>query len=176
MIIRSFLLAGVVLAAAVHFQPALAQSKYTINLPPATRAQYLQQHAIDVDDVPGHQVRVFQVLNTYSGSDLAFAGVPVKESVVHGISDYVNYSGPYVQYTVYTLQDGSKVFGRGAGSSQAATREEGSQVIRFTFTENLVGGTGKFKGIRGQLRGSGERVPGGKTNAYSLGGEYWLDE
>jgi len=74
------------------------------------------------------------------------------------------------------LEDGNKVFARSAGSSQSETQPDGSQIIKFSFTENFVGGTGKFKGIRGQVRGSGERVPGGKSASYQLSGEYWLEE
>ncbi len=155
---------------------ALAQTKYTITKTPESKGQYLQQHAIDVDDVPGHQVRVFETRTTFPSKDFALAGVVVKESLVRGMSDYVNFSGPYVQYTVYILEDGNKVFGRGTGSSQSSTQPDGSQSIKFSFTENFVGGTGKFKGIHGQVRGSGERVPGGKSASYQLSGEYWLDE
>jgi len=154
----------------------LAQTKYTITKTPTITGQYLQQHAIDVEDVPGHQVRVFEVRNSYPAKDLVFGGVAVKESLVRGMSDYINFSGPYMQYTVYLLEDGNKVFGRGTGSSQSSTQPDGSQSIKFSFTENFVGGTGRFKGIHGQVRGSGERVPGGKSASYQLSGEYWLDE
>jgi hypothetical protein len=95
---------------------------------------------------------------------------------VRGMSDYINFSGPYTQYTVYTLEDGSKVFGRGTGTSQASTKADGSQVIKFSFVENFLGGTGGFKSIRRQVTGSGERVPGAKTVTFQSSGEYWLDE
>jgi hypothetical protein len=155
---------------------AWAQKKYTISRAPSSTSQYLQQHAIDVDDVPGHQVRIYEIRYDFPERDLAFAGVTVKESLTRGISDYVNYSGPFTTYAVYTLEDGNKVFSRGSGTSQATTNADGSRVIKFSFVENFVGGTGKFKGIRGQVVGSGERAPVAKTLTVQSSGEYWIEE
>jgi hypothetical protein len=155
---------------------AWAQKKYTISRAPSSSGQYLQQHAIDVDDAPGHQVRVYEIRNTYPEKDFAFAGVQVKESLVRGMSDYVNFSGPFTTYTVYTLEDGSKVFSRGTGTSQGVTNPDGSLVVKFSFVENFLGGTGKFKSMRGQVTGSGERAPVAKTLTVQSRGEYWMEE
>lgn len=151
---------------------AWAQQKYTISRAPSSNSQYLQEHAIDVDDRPGHQVRVYEIRYDYPEKDLAFAGVTVKQSLTRGMSDYVNWSGPYTTYTVYTLEGGNKVFSRSAGATQ--TGADGTR--KFTFIENFVGGTGKFKGIRGQVRGSGERAAGAKSLLQQSSGEYWIEE
>ena len=152
---------------------AWAQQKYTISrAPSSSNSQYLQEHAIDVDDQTGHQVRVYELRNDYPANDLAFAGITVKQSLTRGISDYVNWSGPFTTYTVYTLQDGSKVFSRSTGTTQ--TDADGTR--KFTFVENYVGGTGKFKGIRGLVRGSGERAAGAKSLSQQSSGEYWIEE
>jgi hypothetical protein len=153
-----------------------AQKKYTITRAPSSSSQYLQQHAIDVGDAPGHQVRVYEIRNEYLEKDLAFAGVPVKESMARGMSDYVNFSGPFTTYTVYTLEDGNKVFSRGTGTSQSATNTDGSRTVKFSFVENFIGGTGKFKGIHGQVTGTGERAPVAKTLTVQSSGEYWIEE
>jgi len=155
---------------------AWAQSKYSISRAPSSTGQYLQQHAIDVDDSPGHQVRVYEIRNTYPEKDFAFAGVLVKESLIRGMSDYINFSGPFTTYTVYTLEDGSKIFSRGTGTSQSSIKSDGTQVVKFSFVENFLGGTGKFKGMRGQVTGSGERAPVAKTLMSQSSGEYWIEE
>jgi hypothetical protein len=149
-----------------------AQNKYTISRAPSANGQYLQEHAIDVDDPPGHQVRIYEIRYDYPGKDLAFAGVTVKQTLTRGMSDYVNWSGPFTTYSVYTLEDGSKVFSRSTGTTQ--TDADGTR--KFTFVESYVGGTGKFKGIRGQVRGSGERAPGAKSLSQQSSGEYWIEE
>jgi hypothetical protein len=155
---------------------AWGQQKYTISRAPSSTTQYLQQHAIDVGDAPGHQVRVYEIRYDYPKQDLAFAGVTVKEAMVRGLSDYVNFSGPFTSYTVYTLEDGNKVFSRATGTSLLTTGADGNTVVKFSGAENFVGGTGRFKGIRGQLLISGERATVAKTLTLQSSGEYWIEE
>jgi len=155
---------------------AWAQQKYTISRPPSSTSQYLQQHAIDVGDSSGHQVRVYEIRNSYPERDFSFAGVVVTESLSRGMSDYTNYGGPFVTYNVYILEDGNKIFSRNTGTSQSLTKPDGTQVVRFSYVENFTGGTGKFKGIHGQISGNGERAPVAKTLTVQWSGEYWLDE
>jgi hypothetical protein len=96
----------------------------------------------------------------------------VTQSLTRGSSDYVNGNGPFTTYSTYTLEDGNKVFSRSTGTTQA----EADGTRKFTYVENYVGGTGKFRGIRGQLRGSGERAPGAKSLTQQSSGDYWLEE
>jgi hypothetical protein len=155
---------------------ARAQTKYTISTAPSTTSSYPQQLALDVGDVPGHQVRVYQLHFEYPAHDLAFAGVLVKESEVYGFSDYINYSGPFSNYQVYTLENGNKVFSRSSGTSRLVTSTDGNRVVKYSYVENFVGGTGKFKGIRGQLAGTGERGTVAKSVTQDAHGEYWIEE
>ncbi len=53
-------------------------------------AKYTQQHVIDVGDVPGHQVRVFELHTKYAGIAPLYDGVKVAEGWTRGISDYTN--------------------------------------------------------------------------------------
>jgi hypothetical protein len=94
---------------------------------------------------------------------------------VRGMSDYTNWSGPATTYSVYVLEDGNKVFGRGTVTSQM-TATDGSKALRFSSVENFVGGTGKFAGIRGQTHSNGSRVPGEKALTIQTGGEYWIEQ
>ena len=155
---------------------AWAQKKYSISRAPSSTTQYLQQHAIDVGDAPGHQVRVYEIHYDYPNKDLAFAGVTVKESLSRGMSDYINFSGPFTTYTVYMLEDGNKVFSRATGTSLLTTSADGNRVVKFSGAENFVGGTGKFKGIRGQVLISGERATVAKSLTQQSSGEYWIEE
>lgn len=148
-----------------------AQQKFPIK-ETDTEGGYVQEHAIDVGDNPGHQVRVYQLKYQYPKKDLVFLGVPVKESTTAGISDYTNWSGSFITYSVYMLEDGNKVFARGSGSTQ--TGPDGAR--KFSFVDNFVGGTGPYKGIRGQYRGAGERAAGAKSLTESQSGEYWIEQ
>jgi hypothetical protein len=155
---------------------ALAQQKYRVTQSPASTSQYLQQHVIAVEDAPQHQIRVYEIRFEYPKNDFSIAGVLVKETIVRGISDYVGFSGPFTTYVVYTLEDGNKVFGRGAGTSMMTKDANGNDVVKFSAVENFVGGTGRFKGIRGQLHSIGQREVVAKTVTQQLSGEYWIEE
>jgi hypothetical protein len=151
---------------------AIAQKSYTI-LPPANAiSKFTQEHIIEVGDVPGHNLRVYEVQNEYPQNDLAFAGVVVKQMVSHGVSDFVNGSGAFTAYNVFVMADGNKVFVRLTGTTQS----DGAGGRRSTSVENFVGGTGKFKGIRGQMRNTLQRTAGSDALDVQVSGEYWIEE
>ncbi len=155
---------------------AWSQQKYQITSPPSSSAQYVQQHAIDVDDATGHQIRVYEIRYEYPKKDFAFAGVQVLQGLTRGISDYVGLSGPFTTYTVYTLEDGNKVFSRATGTSMLMTGPNGNSVVKFSAVENYIGGTGRFKGMRGQVLIGGERDVVAKSVTQQSTGEYWIED
>ena len=100
-IIRLAALLGAFIAAASFCVTpnAAAQQKYTISQAPNANSQYLREYSIEVDDVPGHRLRVYEIRQP-----------------------------------------------------------------------------GKFKGMRGQVRGSGVRVPGATTLNVEWKSEYWMED
>src|SRR5215813_4283832 len=130
-----------------------AQQKHQIafkNLGENTK--YTDQHAIDVGDVPGHQVRVFEIHFTYPKDPPVFEGVRVVESWSHGYSDYIDINGHHWGYNTYVLENGDKIFARNDGSSQTIVAPDGAKKSTATGVTTLTGGTGKFRGIQGTLR------------------------
>ena len=157
--------------------PVMAQQKQSLSYSKSSSdSRYTQEHMIDVGDVPGHQVRIYEITLSFKNDELAFEGVAVKEQWVRGMSDYTNWSGPATTYSVYVLEDGNKVFMRGTVTSQMTANADGSKALRFSTVENFVGGTGKFVGIRGQTHSSGSRVPGEKALTVQTAGEYWIEQ
>ena len=154
-----------------------AQQKYSITEGPKSESKYLQEHIIDVGDRPGHQLRVYELRNTYPANDLEFAGVKVTESHVRGMSDYTNWSGSFTTYTVYSLEDGSQIFSRGTGTTQSKVGGDGKrQSFKYSFVDTFVGGTKGFRGIRGQQTGSGAREAGANSLSQQQSvGEYWIE-
>ena len=152
-----------------------AQQEYTLDEAPKSKSEYLREHVVDVGDRPGHQLRVYEIRYEYPGQDFAFAGVKVKESFTRGMSDYTNWSGSFSTYTVHMLEDGSKIFSRSTGTTQSTTKADGTRAFKFSFVADFTGGTGRFRGIRGQQRGSGERAAGANSLTQQSSGEYWLE-
>ena len=166
------LLACALSVAQTVVQEAAAQQKYTISQPANAISKFTQEHSIEVRDVEGHKLRVYEVSNEYPQNDLAFAGVAVTKMLSHGVSDSVNGSGSFMAYNVFTMADGNKVFVRVTGTTQS--HPAGGN--RSASVENFVGGTGQFKGIRGQMRNTIQRAPGSSALDVQVSGEYWIEE
>ncbi len=109
------------LAAASRVGDALAQPQRLTFKVEQANARYTQQHTIDVGDVPGHQVRVFEVRRTYPSNPPVINGVKIVQSWTRGISDYTNNNGPAVVYHVYVGENGDKFFVTSSAISPGTT-------------------------------------------------------
>ena len=102
---------GVALVALV-VPGASAQNRCKWNLEAsAADTKYTQQLAIDVGDIPGHQVRVFEVRRVFPNAKPNCEGLKSVESWTRGYSDYVDRNGRAWGYFVTTLENGDKIFG-----------------------------------------------------------------
>ena len=156
---------------------AFAQEKYKYSFKtPNGVTKYTQQHTLDVGDVPGHQIRVAELHTVFTGDAPAYAGVKVKESWARLTSDYVDGSGRAVQYAVAHMENGDKVFSRTELIAQSSVGADGARKLAFTTVITLTGGTGKFAGIRGTLRGRGMSDMKTGTSDTQTEGEYWFEK
>ena len=126
------------------------------NAEPAN-ARYTQQHVIDVGDVPGHQLRIFEVRHTYP-NPLVINGLKIVESWTRGVSDYTNNNGPAVVYHVYVAENG----------------DPGSTAFTATTVGPISGGTGMLAALQGLVRMSIRADPTAGVNEMQIELEYWL--
>ena len=76
------------------FSEGWAQQKHKISGKlRAANTKYTQQYVIDVGDVPGHQIRIFEIHRTFPKDPPAFEGVRTVEEWVRGFSDYTDGNG-----------------------------------------------------------------------------------
>ncbi len=139
------------------------------NVEPAD-SRYTQQHVIDVGDVPGHQLRLFEVRRTYS-NPLVINGLKIVESWTRGVSDYTNNNGPAVVYHVYVAENGDKFF---VQSSTLAVQNPGSTAFTATTFGPISGGTGRLAALQGFVRMSITADPTVGLNETQIELEYWL--
>lgn len=141
--------------------------------------KYVQQHAINAGDVPGHKVRILEIQRTYNDkSGLSVSGIKVKEAWVWGYSDYTNGKGRAWGYGIWLLEDGNKVYNEWAGSTSSEPKPNGSIEGTNHGVTWLRSGTGKFSSIRGMLTDV-NAFNNDSTNGYNRSeskGEYWFDE
>ena len=159
---------------------AWSQEKYPIETTSeGSSSKYTQQYKIDVGDVPNHQVRIQETHRIHNDkSTLVIRGVRVKESWVRGFSDYTNGKGRAWGYIYWVLEDGDKIFLDYSGQSHSEPTSTGSLKGSYTGTTRIVGGTGKYKGIRGAMTDtvSFDNDPKNGYNNSDSKGEYWFEE
>src|SRR5438132_12578951 len=132
---------------------ALAQQMQRVSFKTsAINTKYTQQHALDVGDVPGHQVRVYELHRTFPIDVPVINGVKLVETWGRSISDYTDNNGPGITYTVYMMEGGDKFFTQGSLVSLSSVNPDGTRKNTATSVATITGGTGKFATIRGTIR------------------------
>ena len=156
---------------------ATAQERTRISFTvPAAVTKYTAQHVLPVGDVPGHEVRIFDIVRTFGADAPMIAGVRLKEIRSTGYSDYTELNGPGVSYNVWTLANGDKFFVRTQIVSHNASWADASRKgAENKTTGPITGGTGKLAGLRGMTRNASTFDPktGSNTSRFDL--EYWIE-
>jgi hypothetical protein len=158
---------------------ASAQQKYPFINPSAPQSsRYVQQQIIDVGDIPGHQIRIYEIQRMYTADHPVIMGTKVVEVWARGSADYVNGVGPAQGYDIMMLEDGSKIFAEWRGTSYSEATSTGSRRGTFHGTIRWIGGTGKYATIRGVITAVSEFDTDPKTgyNRTVHKGEYWFEK
>ena len=128
---------------------AVAQEKQRVSFKiSAENTKYTQQHSIEVGDVAGHHVRVYEIQRTFPNNAPMINGVALKEQWTRAISDYTDNNGPGTTYGTYVLENGDKFFTRAALVAQ----NTGQGKLTATTVGYITSGTGKFSGMQGIIR------------------------
>jgi len=158
---------------------ASAQQKYPFNLTSAPQSsRYVQQHVIDVGDIPGHQIRIFEVHRIYTTDHPVIMGTKVVETWERGSTDYVNGVGSNHGYDIMVLEDGNKIFMEFRGAAYSEATSTGSRRGTSHATVRWIGGTGKYATIRAVITADTEYDTDPKTgyNRPVNKGEYWFEK
>jgi len=146
-------IASLSLAVLVSTGDALAQQMQKISFKtPAANTKYTQQFALDVGDVSGHQIRIYELHRVFPGDAPVINGVKLVETWGRNISDYTDNNGPGITYTTFVMDGGDKFFTRGNLVSQSSVNPDGSRKNTATSVATITGGTGKFAAIKGTIR------------------------
>lgn len=173
-------LAAVLVAFAFVLPDASAQQRYPVSMSvQASETTYTQQLAVEVGDVPKHQVRTYEIRRLHISSPMVVNNVKVTESWSRGTSDYVDSNGQTTGYGIYHLENGERIFARFSGTVQSVSRSDGAREYVYHGITTFTGGTGMFRNIRGHIRDVTKGASkGGKalSNEATGEGEYWFEE
>jgi hypothetical protein len=125
---------GLWLLAAFTVASADAQEKHSLVISSeGVQSRYVQQHIIDVDDVPGHQIRVQESLRTYAvDRQFGIDGERVTEWWIRSFSNYTNGIGPSWGFQTWITEKGNKIFLETYGTSESQATETGSKRAPIT--------------------------------------------
>jgi len=143
---------------------------------PAADTKYTQQLALDVGDIPGHQVRVFELHRVFKNDKPNCEGLKRTESWTHGYSDYIDRNGRAWGYAVTTLENGDKIYEEWTGTSQTTVMQDGSREGHYVGTGRWTGGTGKYAGVRGIERADAKFNLDKGLNDEKSEVEYWFEK
>ena len=157
-----------------------AQEKHPLKISgEGVKSRYVQQHVIDMDDVPGHQLRIYEAQRTYPADKApVIDGERIVDAWVRGFSSYTGGIGPVWGNTTYITDKGNKIFVESIGTSETQATETGSKRGTYHGTSRLVGGTGRFAKIRGLIVDVSNFDTDPKTgfNTVDSHGQYWFEE
>lgn len=167
---------------------ATAQEKHRARFSSgATDSEYTQQHAIDIGDAPGHQLRIYELHRSYGKQGAVLIdGVALQEAWIRAVSDYTDLNGLGSAYVTYVMANGDKIYGRanfvaqkksgGAeGGEEAAGAGGAGGGLKNLTVVAITGGTGRFARIRGIVKAETIADPVAGINENKSEIEYWLE-
>jgi hypothetical protein len=134
----------------------LAQERLAFSVS-AENTKYTQQHTIDVGDVVGHQVRLFEIKRVYPANAPVIGGLKIVESWTRGISDYTNNTGEAVAYGVYVLDNGDNTRGRLVAFQSPEARKYVGHDRRTDHRRHRQAGPDQRHGTNGHISQSTNR-------------------
>ena len=164
-------MAPLCLAVALPTSNASAQQKQKVSYKAsAPNTKYTQQLTLDVGDVPGHQVRVFEIHRTFPSNPPVINGLKLKETWTRGYADYADFNGLSINYTIYVFDNGDKFYAMSRTMGQADTGGRRSTIS----VGELRGGTGKFVGVKGLVKSKGASEGKANFNETQSEIEFWF--
>ena len=127
---------------------AEAQEKQHISFKvPGENSKVIQQHNVEVGDVPNHIARVYEARYTFPNNVPIINGVKLIELWNRGTTDLTDGHGTVIPHHISVMENGDKFFANGNSVVQTAGEKLSAiGVLRIT------GGTGKFATMQGVVR------------------------
>ena len=152
---------------------ALAQQKQkVIYKVGAGDTKYTQRHTLDGGVEAGHQMTLYEIYRGFPGDAPVINGVKLKETWTRGYGDYLSSNGISVNYATFVLENGDKFFIKSSTMGHADAGGKRSTVS----VGQILGGTGKFAGMKGLARSRGASDGKAGYNETQSEIEYWFEK
>ena len=159
MFVKSFLnvvsLLAIVSSTGVAFAGSEQKSPYVddegycvVDIAPSNPEKYVQQKVIDVPDIKGHVIRIFETEQIISDTKLCNGDSFVSRRL-YGMADYIDHDGSMSGYYVYSTEKGDQLFLKVTANSQ---KKAGEDLSDAQGTGRIIGGTGALAAVEGDYQ------------------------
>ena len=140
---------GVAFAGSEEKSPYVDDDGYcVIDLNPSNLPRYVQQKVIDVPDIKGHVVRIYESEQKMRNTKLCNGdGLVLKK--LYSATDYIGHDGSVSGYAIYTTEKGDQLFLKVTANSQ---KKVGEDLSDYQGTGRIIGGTGALAAVEGDYQ------------------------
>jgi hypothetical protein len=135
-------------------------------------AKYIKQYAIDVPDMRGHHLRVYEIRRTFPTNPPIVNGLAIKEIWTRGMADYTEDNGHGTLYSEYLMENGDRFF----SFASVVAHKIGEDDYLSNTVGYITGGTGKLDGIQGALKTTARTHPKAGTLEVDTELQYSIDK
>lgn len=121
-----------------------------------THVQTASKSTFEVGDVPNHNIVLEVARHVSKFSDASFAPT---EEWVHSLTDETDGTGTHRGHFYQQHPGGERTYGTFEGRHSTVTKPDGSWAVNWEGTYKYLGGSGRYRDIRGAGTYSGRSTP-----------------
>jgi hypothetical protein len=134
-----------------------------------TGTRVVSRTTVPLKDVPNHEIFQFVAMTETTSSDPDFNQL---QGLIYGQGDQVAYTGSSNGYVILFQKDGAEIYISLEGTQKAITKEAAIVGQIKEAKLRFIGGTGKFKNIKGTGTAQGMETEEGSTGNWEAEVEY----
>ena len=140
---------GVAFAGSGQKSPYVDAEGYcVVDLNPSNPEKYVQQKVIDVPDIKGHVVRIFETEQKISDTKLCNGDSLVLRNL-YAATDYIDHDGSVSGYIIFNTEKGDQLILKFTGNAQ---KKVGEDLADYQATGRVIGGVGDLSAVEGDYQ------------------------
>lgn len=119
-----------------------------VNIHPSNPIKYIQQKVIDVPDIKGHVVRLFEAQQKIAETTLC-NGDSLLSAHWYAMTDFIDHDGNSSGYIIFDTKKGDQMILKVTGNCQKKSSEDLSEA---QVTGRVIGGSGALAAVEGHYQ------------------------
>ena len=125
-----------------------AEGYCVVDIDPSNPEKYVQQKVIDVPDIKGHVVRIYEIEQKMKNTKLCNGdGLILKKE--YAMTDFIDHDGSVSGYIIFNTEKGDQLILKFTGNSQ---KKVGEDLADDQYTGRVIGGVGDLSAVEGDYQ------------------------